>query len=208
MKTKTSIELNTRICLEAPTQNSVPEPPTKEEMDFFNKRYSSKEQIDNTIRKKFTSFGKYINDAKKKFKKLREACTDGSTISNNILQLEEEHGLLIFEGIAAMGLKRFAPDFSGDPNSIYNLVHERLCLFLFRQVASTFGYAFMQCDLSNVQNDTSSQVLLYRNFLWGRVAPMVKKERDSPGRVVEDNERNNMYGRRSKVCFYFIYSIA
>ncbi len=36
---KDSIELNTCICLEAPTQNSVPKPPTKEEMDFFNKRY-------------------------------------------------------------------------------------------------------------------------------------------------------------------------
>ncbi len=54
------------------------------------------------------------------------------------------------------------------------------------------------------QNDTASQVLLYRNFLWGRIAPLVKKERESPGRVAEDIERDLVYSRRSKVSFFFI----
>ncbi len=40
MKTKTSIELHSRICLEAPTQSSVPKPPTKEEIEFFNQQYT------------------------------------------------------------------------------------------------------------------------------------------------------------------------
>ncbi len=199
MLAQPSSDLHARIILKAPTQFVVPKMPDAKEMAHYKDRFSSSEQIDNNIKKKFTSFSKYINSARKEVKSLLDACkTEGSSISANILAMEEDHLLLIFEAVAAMGLKRFAPDFLGDPNSIYNLIHERVCIFTFRQIASSFGYAFMGCDLSQVEKPALLTVL-YRNFVFGYMAGNVKKEVAAPGRLLEDIERDTMYSRRSSV---------
>lgn len=97
-----------------------------------------------------------------------------------------------------MGLKRFAPDFLGDPGSIYNLVHERTCLFLFEQIATQYGYAFMECDLSQLES-SALLTLLYRNYVYGYLKEMVKKEQKSPGRASEDRDRQLVYSRRKDV---------
>lgn len=126
-----------------------------------------------------------------------------SQTAKDVKRIDEEHLITMFNAVANVGLKRWAPDVLGTVESMYNAVHEQLALKTFKKVALAFGYINFSVDLSVLTN-YSLLVKLYRSFVFGYMAEKARKEGKTAGRVVEENERNNTYRRRDHVCLCFL----
>ncbi|KAF9063628.1 hypothetical protein BDP27DRAFT_1426711 [Rhodocollybia butyracea] len=101
------------------------------------------------------------------------------------------------DAVADCCCKRWAPDVLGTVESMYNALHEHLALSTFKVIAASFGYTFMNVDLSFLQNH-GFLVKLYRSFVFGHMADKARRESKTPGRVASDNLMVNVYKRRNK----------
>lgn len=145
-----------------------------------------------------------IEDARARVAKLLDNLPANSITSNNIKRVSETNLLLIFRTVAVLGLRRWAPDvLSGDPDSMYNLLHEHIALTTFEQVASAYGYGFMGIDMALVRNFVL-MCKFYRSFVYSYMHGIAKAESKSPGRVAKDKQMTAVWKRRSDVSFDFI----
>lgn len=179
-------------------QTAIPPLVSQAEIDAFNGRYTDENEIDVGITSAFNKFANYINAASAQVSTLKKKFSEGSRSSENMSRIQEDHLLLMFEGVAALGLRRWAPDVVGDANSMYNLVHERIAIFTFRQVSMLFGYNFMSNNIAMAQKPTL-MTSLYRNFVFHYIRTLVKKEARHAGRVERDSKMKSAYDRRESV---------
>jgi len=121
-------------------------------------------------------------------------------ITNNIKRIPESHLLLMFRSVACLGLQQWAPDvLSGDPESMYNLLHEHIALKTFEQVSGAFGYSHMGTNLSCI-NDFALMRKFYRNFVFSYMHGIAKSEAKNPGSVAKAKQMTGVWKRRSVVC--------
>lgn len=140
-----------------------------------------------------------IHDARARMAKLLESLPSGSITSNNIKRVSEANILLMFRTVACLGLRRWAPDvLSGDPDSMYNLLHEHIALTTFEQVTAAYGYSHMAINSPLVQNFTLMRKL-YRSFVYSYMHRIAKTESKSPGRVTKDKQMTAVWKHRSDV---------
>jgi len=108
----------------------------------------------------------------------------------------------MFRTVACSGLEHWAPDvLSGDPESMYNLLHEHIALTTFEQVAVAYGYSHMGIDLSFITNFSLLR-RLYRNFVFSYMFSLAKAEQRKPGSVAKGKEMTNVFKRRSDVSTF------
>lgn len=125
-----------------------------------------------------------------------------STISKNIARIREDDLVLTFSAVAELGLNRFKPDLLGDPDSLYNIAHERVCLVTFRRMVSQQGYLFMGVPPS-LAKDNAFLKKAYRSFSYSYLAGLVRKEDKEKGRIAQDAANKGAYDRRERVSFLF-----
>jgi len=108
----------------------------------------------------------------------------------------------MFRTVACSGLEHWAPDvLSGDPESMYNLLHEHIALTTFEQVAIAFGYSHMGINLSFITNFSLLR-RLYRSFVFSYMFSLAKAEQRKPGSVAKGKEMTNVFKRRSDVSTF------
>lgn len=132
---------------------------------------------------------------------LLESLPEGgrSMTANNIRRIPEAGLLTMFRTVASFGLVRWAPDIlGGDPDSMYNLLHEHIALITFEQVAAAFGYSHVGINLSLITN-FSLMRKFYRNFVFSHMYKIAKLEAKTPGGVIKGNEMTNIWKRRNEV---------
>ncbi|KLO04013.1 hypothetical protein SCHPADRAFT_948074 [Schizopora paradoxa] len=199
--TKSSMELILRYLGKAFYQDAVPPAANGDDIADYNTRFDSATALNCTIQAEFINYGSYINEARAHIMeaeaKLAEVSKSKySTIATNLGMLGEDHKLFMYECLAAAGLKRFAPDIHGSHDSMYNLAHERVALYTFRNIAARGGLAFMGCDTSLVtQHAWTSR--MYRNFQFSRIRDIILREARSPGAVAGALAMSNS-GKRCK----------
>jgi hypothetical protein len=82
----------------------------------------------------------------------------------------------MFRTVACLGLRKWAPDvLSGDPESMYNLLHEHIALQTFEQVSGAFSYSHMGANLSCIK-DFLLMRKLYRSFVFSYMHCIAKLE--------------------------------
>ena len=144
-----------------------------------------------------------IQNAKAKVDELLSSLLDGM-ISANIRRIQECHLLLIFRTVACLGLEKWAPDIlSGDPESMYNLLHEHIALKTFEQVSSAYGYSHMGANLSCV-HDFALMHKLYRSFVFSYMYGIAKSEVKSPGSVARGKQMTSVWKQCSVVCILLL----
>jgi hypothetical protein len=117
----------------------------------FSQRFSSESQIEASVTASLNEHSTNIDLAQAKMQELLSLVKDGSIISNNIKRIDEFHLLTIFQAVANLGLRRWAPDvLSGNANSMYNLIHEQIALQTFSQISALYGYSHVGNNLSLV----------------------------------------------------------
>ncbi|KAF8155850.1 hypothetical protein B0H34DRAFT_675962 [Crassisporium funariophilum] len=85
--------------------------------------------------------------------------------------------------VTSLGLRSWALDvLSGDPDSMYNLLHKHVAFTTFEKVAAAHGYAHMGVNLSLVCNFVLMQKF-YHNFVFSYMYEIAKLEAKSPGSV-------------------------
>lgn len=151
-KTKAALELHLHVLWCLPHQSTVPPKVTPEDKVPFTQCYSSEAQLQNSVTSSLDDNSGRIQDAKAKVAELVSSLKDGM-IAANIRRIQECHLLLIFRTVACLGLAKWAPDvLSGDPESMYNLLHEHIALKTFEQVSTAYGYSHMGANLSCVHD--------------------------------------------------------
>ena len=100
--------------------------------------------------------------------------------------------------VATLGLSCWNPDvMSTDPNSMYNILHEKLVIQTFQHIMISHGYAHF--GINHEQMKMSLLKQLYCSFVYGRMQNLMKCEHKSPGGVQRDTMAMNMYKQRSDV---------
>ncbi|KAF8232882.1 hypothetical protein L208DRAFT_1396613, partial [Tricholoma matsutake] len=148
-KTKAALasELHLHVLWCLPHQSTVPPKVTPEDKVPFTQCYSSEAQLQNSVTSSLDDNSDRIQDAKAKVAELVSSLEDGM-IAANIRCIQECHLLLIFRTVACLGLAKWAPDvLSGNPKSMYNLLHEHIALKTFEQVSAAYGYSHMGANL-------------------------------------------------------------
>lgn len=169
-------------------------------MDTFEERFSDENSLDQSVQASFRNYGSFMAQGATLLKEMeKKLFTEASTISRNVRTLAETYKLFTFQCVAAAGLKRFAPDVLGDPESMYNLIHERVAIHTFSVIAAAGGYSFMQCNIALVRNDPAIVTLMYRNFVFSHLRELIRRETGRPGRVEEDYQRTASTKRRERV---------
>lgn len=200
--TQTAFELHIRTLWGLVTQSSIPPPPSDLHMRTFEDRFKSENQVNLAINANLLSNGGRMEDIKPHIQHLRKSLQlDNSYISANINQISEDHLFTMFGAVTAAGLFRWAPDVLGDPDSIYNIVHENIAMVTFRQISAAYGYTFMENNLEMAQRVVVLKVL-YRNFVFSYFQNLAKKEARKSGSVMEYNKLKAIYKRRQSVGIF------
>ncbi|KAF8225327.1 hypothetical protein L208DRAFT_1408709, partial [Tricholoma matsutake] len=151
-ETKAVLELHLCVLWCLPHQSTVSPKVAPEDKAPFTQHYLSEAQLQNSVTSSLDDNSGRIQDAKAKVAELLSSLEDGM-IAANIRCIQECHLLLIFRTVACLGLAKWAPDvLSGDPESMYNLLHEHIALKTFEQVSTGYGYSHMGATLSCVHD--------------------------------------------------------
>jgi len=168
----------------------------------YAERYTSEAEVRSSVKDYLTQNADNINDAPSQLVALEGLLKETSIRSKNIQRIPEKHRLLMFRTVACSGLERWAPDvLSGDPESMYNLLHEHIALTTFEQVAIAFGYSHMGINLSFITNFSLLR-RLYRSFVFSYMFSLAKAEQRKPGSVAKGKEMTNVFKRRSDVSTF------
>ena len=130
-------------------------------MAFYANRFADAEEAATTVRMKYTRYKDNINASGAIVRFLKERCskhveeTGAGTIASKILLIPDEACRILFRCVAAVGLKRWAPNFMGTPDSSYNLLHEHVAIFSFRQACNARVYDALAVDVSMAENDAT-----------------------------------------------------
>ncbi|KAF9060013.1 hypothetical protein BDP27DRAFT_1430579 [Rhodocollybia butyracea] len=183
-----ALNLHIRVLWQLFTQNDIPPPVAGTLIDNFQKRFESSDdvrtQVDNLISKVAPASAAALAAVTA----VQSSAHMGtSQIAKDTKHIDQDHLLAMFTTISNAGLSRWAPDVLGAVESMYNALHEQLALSTFKNVAASFGYTFMNVDLSFLQNHTFL-VKLYRNFVFGYMAEKARKDGKAPGCVAKDND--------------------
>ncbi|KAF8222919.1 hypothetical protein L208DRAFT_1412701 [Tricholoma matsutake] len=137
-KTKAALELHLCVLWCLPHQSTAPPKVTPEDKVPFTQHYLSEAQLQNSVTSSVDDNSGRIQDG---------------MIAANIRHIQECHLLLIFRTVACLGLAKWAPNvLSGDPKSMYNLLHEHIALKTFEQVSAVYEYSHMGANLSCVHD--------------------------------------------------------
>ncbi|KAJ7627222.1 hypothetical protein FB45DRAFT_1029581 [Roridomyces roridus] len=179
------------------TQESIPPPVSGDLIQVFNRRYTSEDAVEadvaTLLRQQAQPFAAQAVSIVTEIQQV--AILGRSQTACDLREVGEEHLQMTFNTIARAGLRQWAPDVLGTPDSIYNTLHMRLAISTFKAVATGFGYTHMRPNLANL-NDFPLLVQLYENFVYCHMAKIARKEAKSPGRVALDIAKNNTYRRR------------
>ena len=193
------MEVHLRALWLLPHQNALPPAVSSGDLTKYAKRYGSEAEVRSSVKDYLAQNADNINDAPLQLVALEVLLKETSIRSKNIQRIPEKHRLLMFRTVACSGLDRWAPDvLGGDPESMYNLLHEHIALTTFEQVASAFGYSHMGINLSFITN-FSLLHRLYRSFVFSYMFGLAKAEQRKPGSVAKGKEMTNVFKRRSDV---------
>ena len=194
--------MHLRVLWQLPHQNAIPPTVTQDDRLRFSDRFSSAAAIRTSVHASLDANASNINDTQARVRRLLASLPeDHSSTANHIRRIPEGHILLMFRSVSYFGLARWAPDItSGDPDSMYNLLHEHIALITFEQVAIAFGYAHLGINLQLVQDFVLLRKL-YRSFVFSHMYKLAKLEAKSPGSIAKGNEMTNVWKRRKEVCF-------
>ncbi len=179
---------------------SIPRPPSAEEMKVFETRFSDAEKINQILRGEHTS-PESIRRAEATIREIRKKLATEPRTSRTvkaIANIPDHHFRLMFTTIHSFGLESWVPDFYGTPTSLYNGALETIALWTFEQAAVSFAYAHLGIHMNHLGN---TQLLknFYRSFIWSRMKDLVIREAKKPGSVMESIEMNKVYKRRLEV---------
>ncbi len=103
--------------------------------------------------------------------------------------------MFMFSAVAELGLSRWRPNILGNPDSLYNVAHERIALVTFRQMVSQHRYTFMSVSLLTI-DDLALLKKCYHSFVFSYLQKQLRKETKQPGRVMQDAKLKAVYSRR------------
>ena len=186
--------MHLRVLWQLPHQNAIPPTVTQDDRLRFSDQFSSAVAIRTSVQASLDANVCNINDAQARVCQLLAALPeDHSTTANHIRHILESHILLMFRSVSYFGLACWAPDImSGDPDSMYNILHEHIALITFEQVASAFGYSHLGINLQLVQDFVLLRKL-YRNFVFSHMYKLAKLEARSPGSIAKGNDMTNVW---------------
>ena len=195
-----ALETHIRALWRLTDQNATPPKVTDADKLQYNERFTSAASVKTSVQQSLNSNATDINDASARVQELLDSLPEGrSTIANNIRCILQQHLELMHRSISFLGLARWAPDvLGGDPESMYNILHEQIALMTFQQVAGAFGYAHLGINLQLVRNFVILRKF-YRNFVYAHMRRIAKIEAKAPGSVAKGNEMTNTWKCRREV---------
>lgn len=160
-------------------------------------------------------------EVKGKLSKVRKECAllPTASIALNISQIPDDKIKLIFATLSGAGLKAWQPDILGTPTSLYNVVHEAICIETFQQAVLTCAYRYVSkfprtshllidiCSHMGVaagfkhMEDRLVLTKVYQSYIFARLKTIVTKEQRAPGSLKKETEWNKISKRRKNVSF-------
>lgn len=198
--------MHLRALWELPHQNAVPPPVTTSDIEHFNRRFKSEDDVRVSVTTSLDANEVNIVGARARVNALKASLSGPYSItSNHIKRISEDFLLIMFRAVAHFGLTRWAPDIlSRDPDSMYNLLHEHIALATFEQVSASYGYTHVGNNLAHVR-DFALMRKLYRSFVYSHMVNIAKLEAKQPGKVAMLNDMGNVWKRRQEVCLLLLY---
>ncbi|KAH9474345.1 hypothetical protein JR316_0012803 [Psilocybe cubensis] len=201
---KSALELHIRILWRLASQNAVPPTVTPDDRAAFNKRFNPSDATSSSalrvsVMSSLDDNSVNINAARNVVDNFLSNLPSSGTIASRIRRMAESDLLLMFRTVAAMGLRKWAPDLLGNgPGTAYNLLHEHIALVTFEQVLLSYGYSSLGVDASASGNHTLLRKL-YRSFVFSYMHGNAKLEAKSPGALARDNTMKGVYSRRKEL---------
>lgn len=135
-----ALELHLRTIWHLPNQNTIPPKVTDDDKAPFEQHFSSVSQMKSTVTSSLEQNSGNLHNVEAKVTTFLSSLPKGSTISNNIKHISRCHLLNMFRTVAILGLQHWPPDIlSGNPKSMYNLLHKHIALKTFEQVSAAYG---------------------------------------------------------------------
>ncbi|KAJ7205122.1 hypothetical protein B0H12DRAFT_1035122, partial [Mycena haematopus] len=177
-----ALHLHLRISMRLLSQSEVPKHLTVAEMALFEKRFSSSDDIEAQLS---VIISKAIPPSSSQYTQisstLRSIRTGSSQTAKDASRIGDHHLRVIFNAIATAGLREFTPDVLGNPETMYNLIHEHLALHTFCTIASAWAYSSTyKIDMALLQ-DYNLLRSLYRSFIYGYLREKTGQEDRNPG---------------------------
>ena len=180
-------------------QKATPPRVTNEDRLRYDTQFMSVAAIKTSVQQSLEFNAGEINNASARVQAILEDLPEGGIIANNIRRIPQQHLEMMYRSISFLGLARWAPDvLRGDPESMYNILHEQLVLTTFQQVAAAFGYAHIGINLQLVHNFVILRKF-YRNFVFSYMGRIAKTEFKAPGKVAKGKKLTNTWKRRKEV---------
>jgi len=110
---------------------------------------------------------------------------------------------MMFWTVATYGLQQWNPDIlSGDPDLMYNILHETIALLTFEQAAAAYVYSFTRLTMNHVYDYTILKKF-YRNFVFGYMRSNARLENRKPGECRNILKNSVVWKRCKQVCPFF-----
>ncbi|KAG6914363.1 hypothetical protein DXG01_000785 [Tephrocybe rancida] len=200
-RTKTTYKLHLRTLWELMTQYSIPPQVTDADKAPFMRRFTSEEQVRQTITSSLDDHSTLINDCTQQVTAFRASLLETNIIiSGNMQRIQTEAMLLMFRMVAILGLPRWALDvLSADPDSMYNLLHEYIAYVTFKQAAVAHGYAHMGINLEFVEKFGLMRKF-YRSFVFSYMHKTTKSEVKSPRSMLKAKQMTPIWKRHAELA--------
>ena len=199
---KQAFHYHIRLLLKSPQQECVPAPPDADDFNHFTQHFVLKEEAEVSMLSVLSQNAPALNNINAIIYKIQLLI---STNRNPIVScwrgLSDQWIGVIFSCVATAGLCRWAPDFLGDPQSVYNFIHEQIMVNTFRRICIAQGYHHMNPDMSLV-NAGAFLTSVYQSFVFAYLSPIVKKEIGRAGQAYLDQKRIQANDRRHAVSTF------
>lgn len=182
-----------------PNQNSIPPTVTDTIREQFEARYSKEAEISESVNGSLVFHQASLSAVRKSVNDFISKLPASGSIANNIRRTPHEFLQIIYRSIIQLGLTKWAPDIlEGNPDSMYNLLHEHIALKTFEQVSIAHGYAHLSVNLAMLTNFGLLR-RLYRSFVFSHMLKIAKLEKREEGGVAARNDLSSVYDRRNSV---------
>ena len=199
-----ALELHIRVLWGLVNQGSLPIAVTNIERTNYDARFSSVKVIKADVTAALNNHSADINKARDAMMMLHNKIrNEHGTIANNMRRIPEPHLLMMFRTVATYGLRQWNPDIlSGDPDSMYNVLHETIALLTFEQAAAAYAYSFTGLTMNHVYDYTILKKF-YRNFVFVYMRSNARLENRKPGERRNILKNSVVWKRRKQVCPFF-----
>ncbi|KAJ7091611.1 hypothetical protein C8R44DRAFT_750514 [Mycena epipterygia] len=194
-----AVNLHCRILMGLLSQSAAPIRLSTEAMAPFNLRFASIEDMDAQMTDILAAAiepSAAVGEQVKEF--LRTARGTATQTGSDAAAVGVDHLSAMFNAVANAGLHTFTPDVFGNPESMYNLIHEHVAIHSFRAVASNFGYSAIYRVNLNMVLDDHLVHRFYRSFVYGHMKLQAGREERRPGQLGVNTIYNNIYRRREE----------